>query len=77
MQKNSHYKLHGLLNDLKKYEQKTLKKIKSKKEALTNAEELYNKRDVVIKVFESGAFSFKDEFHKKCQACLINHYQIG
>ena len=51
-----------LLNNFKKYESKRLKKIKSKEEALTKAEKLYNNRDNVIKAFENRVFSFKDGF---------------
>ena len=65
-----------LLNNFKKYESKRLKKIKSKEEALTKAEKLYNNRDNVIKAFENRVFSFKDGFQKK-ESCLIKHYQIG
>ena len=52
--------MFSLLNDLKKYDPKNLDKIKSKKEALINAEKLYNNRNNVIKVFEDGIFSFND-----------------
>ena len=52
--------MFGLLNDLKEYEPKNLKKIKSKEEALTSAEKLYNNRDNVIKAFENGVFLLKD-----------------
>ena len=37
--------MFGLLNDFKKYEPKKIKKIKSKEEAPTNTEQLYNSRD--------------------------------
>ena len=56
------YKMFGLLNDLKEYEPKNFKKVKSKEEALTSAEKLYNNRDNVIKAFENGFFPFKDWF---------------
>ena len=54
--KNSQHKMFGLLNELKKYKPKNLKKIKSKEETLTNAETLYNNRDNVIKTFEDKVF---------------------
>ena len=63
MQKNFSIKC-GLLNDFKKYEPNKLKKIKSK-EALTNAEKLYNNKDKVIKAFENGFFRFSNGFQKK------------
>ena len=57
--------MFGLLNDFKKYEPKKLKKIKSKEEASTNTEKLYNNRGNVIKAFENGVFPFSDGFKKK------------
>ena len=57
--------MFSLLNDLKKYDPKSLDKIKSKKEALINGEKLYNNRNNVIKVFEDGVFSFNDGYQKK------------
>ena len=54
----------GLLNDLKKYDPKKLDKIKSRQEALINAEKLHNNRNKVIKTFEDGFFPFKDRFQK-------------
>ena len=57
--------MFGLLNDFKKYEPKKLKKIKSKEEAPTNTEKLYNNRGNVIKAFENGVFPFSDGFKKK------------
>ena len=45
--------MFGLPNDFKKYEAKNLKKIKSKEEALTNSEKMYNNKDNVIKTFEN------------------------
>ena len=57
--------MFGLLNDFKKYEPKKIKKIKSKEEAPTNTEKLYNNRDNVIKAFENGVFPFSDGFKKK------------
>ena len=69
--------MFGLLNDLKKYESKYLKKIKSKEETLTNSGKLYNNRDNVIKTFENKVFPFSDGLKKKSLACLINYYKIG
>ena len=57
--------MFGLLNDLKKYESKNLKKIKSKEETLTNTGKLYNNRDNVIKTFENKVFPFSDGLKKK------------
>ena len=57
--------MFSLLNDLKKYNPKNIDKIKSKEEALINAEKLYNNRNYVIKAFEDGDFSFNDGFQKK------------
>ena len=57
--------MFSLLNDLKKYNPKNIDKIKSKEEALINAEKLYNNRNNVIKAFEDGVFSFNDGFQKK------------
>ena len=45
--------------------QKNLKKLKSKEEALTIAEKLYNNREKVIKAFENKAFPFSNGFQKK------------
>ena len=74
--------MFGLLNDLKKYESKNLKKIKSKVEALTNAGKLYNNRDNVIKAFENKVFPFSDGFQKKKESgmsdkLLQNWVKVG
>ena len=65
--------MFSLLNDLKKYDPKNLDKIKSKKEALINAEKLYNNRNNVIKVFEDGVFSFNDGFQKKTESDMSDN----
>ena len=54
-----------LMNDLKKYEPRYSKKIKSTEEAPTNAEKLCNNRNNVIKAFEDEVFPFSDGFQKK------------
>ena len=74
--------MFGLLNDLKKYESKNLKKIKSKVETLTNAGKLYNNRDNVIKAFENKVFPFSVGFQKKKESgmsdkLLQNWVKVG
>ena len=79
--KDSQYKMFGLLNHLKKYEPKNLKKTKSKEEALTNAEKLYNNRDNFIKSFENKVFLFSDGFKEEesgmSDKSLPNWVKIG
>ena len=53
------------LKDLEKYDPKNPDKIKSRKETLINAWELYNNRDNIIEALENGVFPFKDGFRKK------------
>ena len=45
--------------------QKKLKKIKSKEEAISIAEKLYNNRENTIKTFENKVFLLSDELEKK------------
>ena len=51
--------------NLKSMNQKKLKKIKSKEEAITIAEKLYNNRENAIKMFENKVFLLSDELEKK------------
>ena len=53
------------LKDLEKYDPKNPDKIKSRKETLINAWELYNNRDNIIEALENSVFPFKDGFRKK------------
>ena len=51
--------------NLKSMNQKKLKKIKSKEEAISIAEKLYNNRENAIKTFENKVFLLSDELEKK------------
>ena len=53
------------LTALEKYDPKNPDKIKSRKETLITAEELYNNRDNVIEAFENWVFPFKYGFYQK------------
>ena len=53
-------KMFTLLNDLRNYKPTNPDKIRERKETLTNAEMLYNRRNNIIEAFQDGLFSFKD-----------------
>ena len=53
-------KMFTLLNDLRNYKPTNPDKVKERKETLTNAEMLYNRRNNIIEAFQDGLFSFKD-----------------
>ena len=48
------------LNELRNYKPTNPDKIRERKETLTNAEMLYNRRNNIIEAFQDGLFSFKD-----------------
>ena len=52
--------MFSLLNDFKKYNPKRLDRIKSKEEALINAEKLYNNRNNFIKAYKDRVFPFNN-----------------
>ena len=65
--KKSSYRMFILLNDSKEYnrnKQRNTNKIKSKTEALINAEKFCNNRDNVVKAFKNEVFPFKEGFQK-------------
>ena len=62
-----------LLGYSKEYNPTKLDKVKSREEALNDAEKLYKDRNCVIKEF----FHLTMDFKKKSQICLTKHYQIG
>ena len=65
--KKSSYRMFSLLNDSKEYnpnKQTNTNKIKSKTEALINAEKFYNNRDNIVKAFKNEVFLFKEGFQK-------------
>ena len=59
------YKMLKQLKDLEEYVRRNLDWMNSWKKTLINAEELYRNRSSVIKAFEDGVSSFKDEVQKK------------
>ena len=54
-----------LINKLRKYNPKKLKKIKSKEETLSAAEKLLNNTQEVIGAFKAGIFPYIDGFKIK------------
>ena len=63
--KKDQYKMLKQLKDLEEYVRRNLDWMNSWKKTLINAEELYRNRSSVIKAFEDGVSSFKDEVQKK------------
>ena len=60
--KDSQNEMLVMLNYLKNYNPKNLKKIKSREGTLINAQIFYDDRKKVINAFEDGVFPFEDGF---------------
>ena len=57
-------KMEKLLMSLKKYDPSNSYKIKTRKEFLKNAEDLFKIRNKIIKVFEDGIFPLAKDIQK-------------